>query len=507
MASNAVKVDFLSNDEVTKTLRKIEKGVDKLTKTTVKQTKKQKKSWLDVSTAINTAFGFTLANVLQSAARAIQDFVGDGIKAAIDMERQMQALEIQLGSLSNTILIDLRQATNSMVSDLQLAQATNRAMALGLKADNLPELFKVAAARAKVMGISVTQATNDIVTGIGRASPLILDNLGIIFSAEEVYTSYAKAVGKTVDSLTKAEKALALQNAVIESSQGIVAQFAVRTETLGDKIERMQAKVDNLQESIGTLVTRSMVGWSIAFEKTEDSLKRTDPLLIRYRDQIQQSTAEVERLSQSMGTLEGQLNSLQSALSGIAGQETQAQVEAQREINTLVLEQLQLKQQLSEFAGLELNDVRQVTLETGEQAFLSLEQLQKRIDGLSTEKDIRLEIIELETARKKVALDESIVNAEDQTLLEKNKTTIETIQEQLANKLVEAQNITVELKLQRDWLENQVIFTEELVRLENERADAIERQAEQIERQARSALSVWSGIGLDGSGYGVGGSW
>ena len=39
--------------------------------------------------------------------------------------------------------------------------------------------------RGRAMGLSTTQAFGDIVTGIGRMSPLILDNLGICL----LYTS------------------------------------------------------------------------------------------------------------------------------------------------------------------------------------------------------------------------------------------------------------------------------------------------------------------------------
>ena len=88
-----------------------------------------------------------------------------------------------------------------MVSNLKLVETANRALALGISENQLPELMKVAAARAKVMGITVTQAFNDISTGIGRQSKLILDNLGIILDMDKAYTNYAEQVGKTISQI------------------------------------------------------------------------------------------------------------------------------------------------------------------------------------------------------------------------------------------------------------------------------------------------------------------
>jgi hypothetical protein len=68
------------------------------------------------------------------------------------------------------------------------------------------------------MGISATQAFNDIVTGLGRMSPLILDNLGITVDLEATMKRYAETLGKTSDALTDTERKQALVNAVIESS-------------------------------------------------------------------------------------------------------------------------------------------------------------------------------------------------------------------------------------------------------------------------------------------------
>lgn len=140
------------------------------------------------------------------------------------MEEASGSLAASLNTDMDDILSSLQGASLGMVSDFDLMQAASRAMMLGVSADagELSQLMEVAALRGRAMGLSTTQAFNDIVTGIGRASPLILDNLGIVVDAEARYQAYADSVGKTAEELSKAEKTQALLNGVLESSKGLL---------------------------------------------------------------------------------------------------------------------------------------------------------------------------------------------------------------------------------------------------------------------------------------------
>jgi len=73
----------------------------------------------------------------------------------------------------------LREATGGMVSDLKLMQQTVQALNLGLRRSDLATFFKFAAVRAAETGVNVDYLVNSIVTGVGRQSRLVLDNLGI----------------------------------------------------------------------------------------------------------------------------------------------------------------------------------------------------------------------------------------------------------------------------------------------------------------------------------------
>ncbi|MBK8799598.1 MAG: hypothetical protein IPM07_26315 [Anaerolineales bacterium] len=115
------------------------------------------------------------------------------------------------------------------------------------------------------MGVSAGQAVSDIITGIGRMSPLILDNLGIVGAAASM-DRYAKSLGVASDQLTDEQKKQALVNAVIASSSGgsVVDDAAA-------SFERMDASLANAKESLGVLFSPAI---SAIADKLADTVGR-----------------------------------------------------------------------------------------------------------------------------------------------------------------------------------------------------------------------------------------
>jgi len=149
------------------------------------------------------------------------------------------------------MLRDMKNASNGMVSDFELVNNANKAMALGIAKSDIAGLLETATARAKVFGRTTTEAFNDLTIGIGRQSRMILDNLGIILDLDKVNQDYAKTLGKTSDELTEAEKKQALVNSIMTESAGLVAAQTFLEETHTEKIQRLSASYQNLKEKVG----------------------------------------------------------------------------------------------------------------------------------------------------------------------------------------------------------------------------------------------------------------
>jgi len=160
-------------------------------------------------------------------------------------------LATQAGVSSESMLQSMRSASRGMVSDADLIASANKAMMLGV-ADNgqeLADLLKVAAARGRAFGMDSAQAFDQIVTGIGRLSPRILDNLGIVMDEVAVFDQYAAALGRTRDQLSETEKRQALLNKVIAESRNLVA--STNTGGTASAAQQSAAAKENAGAAIG----------------------------------------------------------------------------------------------------------------------------------------------------------------------------------------------------------------------------------------------------------------
>lgn len=107
--------------------------------------------------------------VFQSMTNGIIEFTNSSAQLQ-EVSSAMDRLTHNIGANSQEIMDTLRSASKGAVTDYELILASNKAMSLGV-AKNTEEfgvLMEIARAKAKNMGISTTQAFNDIVTGLGR---------------------------------------------------------------------------------------------------------------------------------------------------------------------------------------------------------------------------------------------------------------------------------------------------------------------------------------------------
>ena len=121
------------------------------------------------------------------------------------------------GADADKMLAAMKRASSGQISNDELMMAANKAMMLGVTADadQMAGLLQAAMERGQAMGRTAADAFNDIVIGIGRMSPLILDNLGIMTGGEAAFAAYAATIGKTAEQLTDFERRQMLINKVL----------------------------------------------------------------------------------------------------------------------------------------------------------------------------------------------------------------------------------------------------------------------------------------------------
>jgi hypothetical protein len=130
-------------------------------------------------------------------------------------------LAIASRTTGNELLSALRQASGGTISDTNLQLAAMRANVLGVadSAAELSPLLAIARDRAQLLGLDTGTAFANLVEGLGKAEPEILDNLGITLNLTQVYAAYAKQIGTTAQALTVQQKSQALTNEVLRQGK------------------------------------------------------------------------------------------------------------------------------------------------------------------------------------------------------------------------------------------------------------------------------------------------
>jgi hypothetical protein len=166
---NEISIKILAKiQDLEKNMKSASKIIDNFSKTSTQKNEVTAGSFSKLGTTIQTALGFSLASAIQSSLRVLTQFYAVNIKEASNMQKQMQSLNIMYRDNADVLLDELNVALVGTVNRMELLKNANKAIMLQLDPKQLPQLFAVAGARAKAMGISTTQAIEDITTGIGR---------------------------------------------------------------------------------------------------------------------------------------------------------------------------------------------------------------------------------------------------------------------------------------------------------------------------------------------------
>lgn len=206
--------------------------------------------------------GNVMADVAAKVGRLAVDAIGDLIARSEKMSSVGSAFDRLSGSVGETgeaFLKVTRTATKGLISDLDLMQAANKGVLLGLPitSSSFGKLAETAITLGRAMGQGPNKSLDDLIIGLGRSSPLILDNLGLTVKVGEANDKYAAQLGKSSASLTDAEKKTAFYNATMEAAGRKVQELGGIQERSIDGITRVKVAWDNLLNKVADIVAKS----------------------------------------------------------------------------------------------------------------------------------------------------------------------------------------------------------------------------------------------------------
>lgn len=244
--------------------------LESLRKTIDKQRSSLKKIDEDLGNYSRTVGGYfqTLTRFTTSvlgafgAVEAARFAISFSVEAA-QLAREARGVEAafeQLGEAGEQAFEDIRRATRGTLSDLELRRSIVDFKNLGIELETTGVAFEFLQLRSVQTGRAIASLREDLVTGLGRGSVKILDNLGISMAE--------------LNKLTK-ETGLSVQEAF-----GVIAQREI--EKSGDLIDdnidpaqRLTASMENLKLEVGRAITQ--------FQGLEQASKFLDGLAIRQK--------------------------------------------------------------------------------------------------------------------------------------------------------------------------------------------------------------------------------
>jgi hypothetical protein len=124
--------------------------------------------------------------------------------------------------------------------------------------DQMAEMFDVAQRLAQALGKDAAFGVESLVTGMGRQSKLMLDNLGIMIDVEKANKDHAKTLGKSASALTDQEKKQAFVNATMKSAKDLVSDLGEEQMTSLDRMKQFTTSIDDMKIALGGAVTEAM---------------------------------------------------------------------------------------------------------------------------------------------------------------------------------------------------------------------------------------------------------
>lgn len=166
----------------------------------------------------------------------------------------------QAGVSATDMLGKIKSASNGMISERDAMLAYNNAAGLVGEtfANRLPDSMDIFAKVAAATGQDVNKVTSDYVTGVGRSSKMILDNLGITVDLEKANEDYAASLGKTVDELTDHEKKLALDAQAMALLEEKYAGMEGVADLPGASMQQFGATMQDLRDTFGTFFVEAL---------------------------------------------------------------------------------------------------------------------------------------------------------------------------------------------------------------------------------------------------------
>ena len=217
----------------------------------------------------------------QLAVKGIETFVGwgksllgtlsDSVDKSIELAESADGITQAFEKIGTAdYLKELRTATKGTVSDIELMKAAVKAKDFRIPLEDLGKYLSFAQLKAQQTGQSLDYMVDSIVTGLGRKSPMILDNLGL--SAAEI----KEQTEKTGDFMKGVAK-------IVETN---LAQAGKTYISAADRAAQRTVELENAQRSLGEALLPIKEEFSDVYGQIQVGAIKAIKYLVEHRDTL-----------------------------------------------------------------------------------------------------------------------------------------------------------------------------------------------------------------------------
>ncbi len=320
MAKNTLEIEVKAKDDASATLKRLTRSVEETghaARNTGQEAKLAFAGFTVGGSIAATAIGVvshTLTRLLFDLA-AVPGKVMSIVTDAAPLQGIQAAYEGITGG-GEAMLAQLREQSGYMIADRDLMKSYNLAAQLVSKtfADQLPDAMKYLTKVAAATGQSMDYMMDSLVRGVGRVSPMILDNLGIQVDLGEANAKYARSIGKTTDQLTKQEQQTAVTNEVMEQLARNTASMPDVLGTASQGLGSLNVMWQNFKDQIGTAALPALQSVLTLFQELQPYLQEAATWIADLARSWAQGFAEIVARAATWGA-----NIIESVASGMAG--------------------------------------------------------------------------------------------------------------------------------------------------------------------------------------------
>ena len=243
--------------------------------------------------------------------------LGDLGAQSLTTKSSFESLMRSVG-LSTGILDQLKASAGGTMTELQLMQQTNTALA-GASGDlatemgaALPKLLEAGRAAA-LLNPSLGDANfmfQSLITGIKRGSPMLIDNTGITLKIGEATDAYAASIGKSVTELTAQERSIAILRGTLEGADRLIEQTGGNLDGMSTSASKLKTAWMELKTTLGEelapttsgiqgAIVRELTGLNAALQNDNLTVARKELEMLEesYQRLLEPQDGFIERLA------------------------------------------------------------------------------------------------------------------------------------------------------------------------------------------------------------------